>query len=100
MAIEISAADLGRSNQEEAVCVPLTAIRRVCEKRGLMFSPAAEGSEGEEEEGEEGEEELDQEGQLPKEIKEKVYLVGDEGELELIKDLEKHVLTDYKVDLD
>ena len=58
---------------------------------------AAEGSEGEEEE---EEEELDQEAQLPKEIKEKVYLVGDEGELELIKDLEKHGLADYKVDLD
>lgn len=41
MAIEISAADLGRSNQEEAVRVPLTAIRRVCEKRGLVFSPVA-----------------------------------------------------------
>lgn len=56
---------------------------------------AGEGSEGEEEE-----EELDQEAQLPKEIKEKVYLVGDDGELELIKDLEKHGLADYKVDLD
>ena len=41
MAIEISAAHLGRSNQEEAVRVPLTAIRRVCEKRGLVFSPVA-----------------------------------------------------------
>ncbi|CAB9502534.1 expressed unknown protein [Seminavis robusta] len=41
IAIEISAADLGRTNQEEALRVPLRAIRRVCEKRRLVFSAVA-----------------------------------------------------------
>ena len=60
------------------------------------YVPAVEGVH--EEEGEEEEdEEIDQEG-LPEEIKEKTYL-GEEGEVQLMKDLEKHDLADNHVAL-
>jgi hypothetical protein len=36
-AIEISGTDLGRSNPEHGVRIPLSAIRRSCEKSGLVF---------------------------------------------------------------
>jgi hypothetical protein len=35
--IEISGTDLGRSNPEAAVRIPLSAIRGACEKSGLVF---------------------------------------------------------------
>lgn len=37
MVIEISGRDLGRRDPVEAVRVPLSAVRRVCEKWGLKF---------------------------------------------------------------
>ncbi|KAG7347003.1 hypothetical protein IV203_006072 [Nitzschia inconspicua] len=39
--IEISGRDLGRRNPAEAVRIPLSAIRRVCEKWGLKFKAEA-----------------------------------------------------------
>jgi hypothetical protein len=43
MVIEISGRDLGRRNPEEAeaVCIPLSGIRGVCEKWGLQFEAEA-----------------------------------------------------------
>ena len=41
MAIEISGTDLGHSNPEHGVRIPLLAIRRSCEKSGLVFKADA-----------------------------------------------------------
>ena len=37
MAIEISGTDLGRSNQEHGISIPLSTIRKSCEMSGLVF---------------------------------------------------------------
>ncbi|CAB9506817.1 hypothetical protein SEMRO_280_G107010.1 [Seminavis robusta] len=83
-------ASINTTSTSDGTTITLDSAPAVASSIPGLYPPQETGEEEEEEE-------IDQEG-LPEDIKENTYL-GEEGEVQLIKDLEKHDLADNRIDL-